>query len=143
MSLKEHLYFNRIDVDRVIDGDTIVVWIDVGYGAKLHKIIRLAEVDTPEMFGRNAVPAGRVARDYTVKWLQAAGTDRWSELLYFHSLYYNPTDKYGRTLGRIFLDIPNQPCLNYDLVEDGHSKAVTLARQLRSRKPLDPSKGFV
>ena len=37
------------DVDRIVDGDTLDVHIDLGYSVKLHKQrVRLIGIDTPE-----------------------------------------------------------------------------------------------
>lgn len=51
-------------VERVVDGDTYDCVIDLGFNI-YHKIrIRLKAVDTPEVFGPNASPEGKVASEF-------------------------------------------------------------------------------
>jgi len=46
----------RATIDRVVDGDTIDVTLDLGFDVKLHKQrCRLAGIDTPESRTRNLV----------------------------------------------------------------------------------------
>lgn len=40
--------FRVIAVARVVDGDTVDAYVDIGFRATLHQRIRLAIVDTPE-----------------------------------------------------------------------------------------------
>ena len=42
------MYTYKAKLDRVIDGDTIDVNIDLGFDISVHKRIRLAGIDTPE-----------------------------------------------------------------------------------------------
>ena len=50
---------------RVVDGDTVVVMINLGWDTYTQKILRLARVDTPELVGKMA-EAGKKAQDFTM-----------------------------------------------------------------------------
>ena len=47
------MYEYRVSIDRVVDGDTVDCWIDLGYNLKIHKRIRFAGVNAPETRTRN------------------------------------------------------------------------------------------
>lgn len=44
------MYEYKAQLDRVIDGDTLDVYIDVGFKILTHQRIRLDGIDTPEIF---------------------------------------------------------------------------------------------
>ncbi len=50
---------------------TLDVRISLGFGLAATLRFRLANIDTPEIFGRNATPAGAEAKAFTVSWLAA------------------------------------------------------------------------
>ena len=56
----------RAVVERIVDGDTLYVFIDPGFNQYPYHSIRLADVDAPEMFSGDAAERekGRKARDY-------------------------------------------------------------------------------
>lgn len=83
--------FTRCTLDRVIDGDSLVLLVDTGFRhfAKVH--VRLSGVDTPE---RTDPEGWRKAREYAENWLAEAGGIMFSCF---------GEDKYGgRWLGSIF-----------------------------------------
>ena len=41
-------------IERIVDGDTVDVWIDLGFDVRIHERVRLAGIDTPESRTRNA-----------------------------------------------------------------------------------------
>ena len=58
------MYEYKGKVVKVVDGDTYDVLVDLGF-AIFHKIrVRLKDVDTPEVFGRDATVEGRIASDF-------------------------------------------------------------------------------
>jgi micrococcal nuclease len=76
---------------RVVDGDTVVLDIDLGFHLKLEaRPVRLAKINAPELHE----PAGKIAADYVHDLLPAGK----QVTLESHSL-----DKYGRILGSIGL----------------------------------------
>lgn len=91
------MYVYPCKVLKVIDGDTIDIELDLGFNIKMKERVRLIGLDTPEVFGPNAEPAGKIASDFTEKWI----SDRqavWDSFSY-QSIKYNAKDKYGRSLG--------------------------------------------
>jgi len=58
------------EVERVIDGDTLQVRIDLGFSVWKSEKIRLRGVDTPEL----GTPAGRRAKEFVKKTLAGCGT---------------------------------------------------------------------
>lgn len=89
--MRTHVYTLPGVIDRVIDGDTVVVHVGILPGKELHgESVRVAGINAPEL--RNA--GGAAARDYLSE-LLPAGT----EVLVIASR----EDKYGRLLARIVL----------------------------------------
>lgn len=68
--MKNEWLFAYCTMDRVIDGDTLVLAIDTGFyhSAKVH--VRLLGVDTPE---RTNPEGWRHAREYVENWLAESG----------------------------------------------------------------------
>ena len=88
------MYEYRIKVVKVIDGDTVDVDIDLGFGVWMHKErVRLYGIDTPEIRGDER-PAGIVSRD------------RLRELILDKEVIIKTikdrTGKYGRYLAEIY-----------------------------------------
>ncbi len=75
-------------VERVIDGDTVEVDIDLGFGVRVRRFVRLASIETAELRGANRI-AGAAARaglrdlvDRSSWWvLRSCGTDRWGRVV--------------------------------------------------------------
>ena len=42
------MYEYNVRIDRVVDGDTVDCWIDLGYNLQIHKRIRFAGINAPE-----------------------------------------------------------------------------------------------
>ncbi len=108
------LYRYATRLVRVVDGDTIVLDIDLGFHVHNIQTVRLFGVNTPETRGVNARPEGIVARDFTAAWL----ADR--NDLVLHSRRYDDREKYGRVLGTIYRgDEPES--LNNALLRTGNA----------------------
>lgn len=84
-------YFAK--VVRVVDADTIVVMIDVGFDLLCTQHVRVYGINAPEV----STQEGRAARDY-VKKLLTAGT------VVKLVTYKDGTEKYGRFLSEIFFN---------------------------------------
>jgi len=56
-------------VERVIDGDTIRVTLSLGLRVFRSINLRIADIDTPEVFGARASEDGRIARDALTEYL--------------------------------------------------------------------------
>lgn len=89
-------YIFNCTLDRVIDGDTVDLNIDLGFDVWIKERIRFVEVDTPEIRTRDKVEKelGLQAKDYLEKLLKG-------QYLYYHSVDYD-RDKYGRSLGWLY-----------------------------------------
>ena len=48
------MYEYSTTVDRVVDGDTVDIWIDLGFDVRIFERVRLAGIDTPESRTRDA-----------------------------------------------------------------------------------------
>lgn len=92
------MYTYACKVVNVVDGDTIDILLDLGFEIKMRERVRLIDVDTPEVFGRNAVPEGTKATEFTKKWIDDRST---SGRFVYVSKRYNARDKYGRSLGTL------------------------------------------
>ena len=107
------MYTYKARLDRVIDGDTIDVNIDLGFDITVHKRIRLAGIDTPESR----------TRDLEEKKRGLASKARLIELLDKGDLVVESKEvgKYGRVLGVLHIHPEdNLPFnINNKLVEEG------------------------
>lgn len=115
------MYVYECKVLNVVDGDTIDVELDLGFNIKLKERVRLIGVDTPEVYGPKAEPAGAVATQFTKDWIEKRqkNNDKFS----YHSVKYNAKDKYGRSLGQLrWIGGYVTECLNIDIQEAGMTK---------------------
>ena len=64
----------RAALVRVVDGDSVVLLVDVGMGARVEEEIRLVGVSAPEHYQ----PGGLESRDFTAAWFgQLSKTRKW------------------------------------------------------------------
>ena len=107
------MYTYKAKLDRVIDGDTIDVNMDLGFDISVHKRIRLAGIDTPESR----------TRDLEEKKRGLASKARLIELLDKGDLVVESTDvgKYGRVLGNLTIYPEDSLPININetLIEEG------------------------
>ena len=114
------MYTYKIDVDRVIDGDTIDANIDLGFDIFTKKRIRFMGINTPESRTRDLEEKARglAAKDRLKAILEGANTIQ----LKSHGL-----GKYGRCLGELFIDmVDGQEKLTLEsvnelLIKEGHA----------------------
>lgn len=85
------MYTYRCTLDRVVDGDTVDLWIDLGFRLRTHQRIRMLGYDAPEVRGPTRA-AGLEA------------TEKLRSLLAGKSLRIRTekSEKYGRWLGVVF-----------------------------------------
>ena len=106
------MYEYNVTVDRVVDGDTVDLMVDLGFD--IWKAVRC------RMYGINA-PESRT-RDLAEKKLGLAAKARLIEILDEVTdlrLVSHGVGKYGRCLGEIFIE-DNPISVNHQLVEEGH-----------------------
>lgn len=87
--MAEPTYTYRCDLVRVIDGDTVVVDVDLGFRLTARLPIRLLGIDTPERHE----PGWSEAREFTQRWC-----DDHADL---SVVTQKSPEKYGRWLGTI------------------------------------------
>ncbi len=85
-------YTYKAVVDRVIDGDTLLLRIDLGFQVWKEQRVRLANIDTPAM----DEPGGKEAYRFVLKQLAKAD---------FVMVKTNKIDIYGRYVGHIFYSL--------------------------------------
>jgi len=112
--LSKSQYFYGITVDRVVDGDTLVVTFDLGFNLKMTDYVRLYDVDCPEIFHPHT-PEGDIAKKFTQDWV--AGGKKF----FLDSRVYDAREKYGRCLGDVYRD-DDPVTLNQALIASGNIK---------------------
>ena len=112
---QQKLFHYKATVDRVIDGDTIDVVLDLGFDISYRGRIRFEGINAPESRTRDAVEkqAGLAAKRYVEDWIN--GLEK--KVIIQTSL--DDRGKYGRILGRILND--EGECLNDEMVSLGHA----------------------
>lgn len=87
-------------LDKVVDGDTIDVTIDLGFDIRYSSRVRLAGIDTPESRTRDLEEKamGLEAKEYLKERLKK------SSKIVIKTEKLDSTGKYGRILGWLFLD---------------------------------------
>ena len=94
------MYEYRCKVTRVVDGDTVDVDIDLGFGVWLHKErVRIYGIDTPESRTRykEEKKYGLMAKDFVKQFVK--GTN-----IILRTQKYDAKGKFGRILGDIIVD---------------------------------------
>lgn len=110
------MYVYECKLVEVIDGDTVDVDIDLGFDVWMRRQrVRLAGINAPEIRTRDAAAKARG--------LEAKA--RLGELLRPGALVlacekYDPSEKYGRILGRILVG-PDRLDANAQLLAEGHA----------------------
>jgi micrococcal nuclease len=114
------VYEYKAKLDRVVDGDTIDLIIDVGFKMTTNQRIRLASIDTPETYRvkrtSREYKRGIKAKEYVEKRL----AENQNEL---KIRTYKNVGKYGRYIGVIWLE-DSDISLNDELVQKGHAEKI-------------------
>lgn len=115
------MYQYKAKVDRIVDGDTIDITIDLGFKITTHQRIRLAGINTPETYNvkkdSEEYKKGYAAKQFVEQRISANNFEIQVET-------GKDTGKYGRYIGTIKL-ADNETPLNDELVEKGFAvKAV-------------------
>ncbi len=106
-------FIRNATVVRVIDGDSIVVTVYLGFRLTIEMPVRLAHINAPEL----NQPGGTEAKQHLAKLLSDD-----IDLSYIPVTVktYKPYDKYGRWLAEVFVDERN---INQQMIADGHATA--------------------
>ena len=114
------MYIYKIKLDRVVDGDTIDAYIDLGFDISVKKRIRFMGINTPETRTKDLEEKARglAAKDRLKSILEGANTIQ----LNSHGI-----GKFGRCLGEVHVDVlDGKDCLtlvnvNKLLINEGHA----------------------
>lgn len=101
-------------IERVIDGDTIKVDIDLGFGIVTSQIVRLLDIDAAETRTLNLVEKeeGLKAKEWLQNELSKEG--EWI-------IETKKDDKYGRILGTLYL-VGEPVTVNEKILNDGFAE---------------------
>jgi len=104
----EPYVYKVVKVVRVYDGDTITVVLDLGFSTYTKKILRIANINAPEIRGEER-SAGLAARNRLRSILENAEN-------IFVTTYKDHTGKYGRYIADVYADDIN---VGQQLVKEG------------------------
>ena len=110
------MYEYRVEIVKVIDGDTVDVDIDLGFGVWLHKErVRLYGIDTPESrtSDKEEKVYGLMAKDFLIEWISAGNVT-------LKTKTYDAKGKFGRILGELWVFDTN---LNQKMIDEHHAVA--------------------
>ena len=102
------MYEYMVKIDRVVDGDTVDVLIDLGFDVNVFQRVQIAGIDTPEVrtLDLREKEFGKMASDRVMQLLPVGGKFK------VISKSYNSTGKYGRCMldfeledGRMITDV--------------------------------------
>ena len=105
------MYQYKASLNRIIDGDTIDVNIDLGFDVKIKQRVRLYGINTPEVRTKDLKEKekGIEATEYLKKILQRT---------FIIQTILNKRGKYGRVLGIIWVKEEN---INERMVNEGYA----------------------
>lgn len=108
-------------VERVVDGDTLDLEIDLGFKICTRMRVRLYGVDTPEIYGvkkeSEEYQKGMAASQFVRDWLAQHGP---RVVIKSHR---DEQGKYGRYIVSLY-SLDETSCLNEELVTNGHAEEV-------------------
>lgn len=112
-------YTYRAVLDRVIDGDTIDVWINLGFRSLVFKRLRLIDIDTDELRDPLTERKER-AQSAKARVEEILGN---ADRIYVQTVL-DATGKFGRVLAWVWYEVDGKEpvCLNYQLLNEGYQK---------------------
>jgi len=121
-SRKSCYNFRVTKINRVLDGDTIDVTIDLGFDLYKKERVRIAGVDTPEKRTRNAEE--KVLGIDATNWLKdkLSGAISGDDDLIIRTELIGGVGKYGRLLGWCYVG-DAEISLNEQMIEEGYAHA--------------------
>jgi endonuclease YncB( thermonuclease family) len=119
-SRKSCYNFRVVKIDKVVDGDTIDVTIDLGFDLYKKERVRIAGVDTPEKRTRD-LEEKALGLDATY-WMkkQLEDTIAGDEELIIRTELKGGTGKYGRLLGWLYVG-DSTLSLNEQMITEGYA----------------------
>ena len=121
-SRKSCYNFRVIEINRVVDGDTIDVTIDLGFDLFKKERVRIAGVDTPEKRTRD-LEEKELGIDATY-WMEKHLSDAIAgeEDLIIRTELVGGMGKYGRLLGWLYIG-DQETSLNEQMIDEGYAWA--------------------
>ena len=122
-SRKSCYNFRVTSIDRVLDGDTIDVTIDLGFDLYKKERVRVAGVDTPEKRTRNLEE--KELGIHATNWLKEKldGAISGDDDLVIRTELVGGVGKYGRLLGWLYIGGDAASSLNEQMIEEGYAWA--------------------
>ena len=111
------MYRYKVNVVKVVDGDTVDVDIDLGFGMSYKKQrVRMVGIDTPESRTRDLVEKkfGKASKKHLKGILEAGDIE----------LVSHDKGKFGRILGDLFIG-SNETSVNQQMIDEHHAVAYT------------------
>lgn len=109
------MYKYKAKIDRVVDGDTFDIVVDLGFKIFTHQRIRLQGINTPETYNvkreSEEYKKGLAAKNFAIQRLESNNYDALIQT-------EKATGKYGRYIATVWL-ADNETSLNDELVEKG------------------------
>ena len=114
--MNDDQFVRRATVDRVVDGDTVDLIIDLGFDVLIRERVRLAGIDAPESRTRDLTEKARglAATTFVEEWVDATARS-----VVLRSTAFG-RGKFGRVLGEIF-DASGAESLNALMIAEGHA----------------------
>lgn len=106
-STKRTFIYNVVEAERVVDGDSCILLLDLGFNIFYKVDVRLEGLDTPE----KNTPEGKIVKAKVEEWLKGKTLILISKEL----------DKFGRVLGEI--KTVDNVSLNKWLIDNGFARA--------------------
>ena len=121
-SRKSCYNFRVVSIDRVLDGDTIDVTIDLGFDLFKKERVRIAGVDTPEKRTRNLEE--KELGIHATNWLKDKldGAINGDDDLVIRTELDGGVGKYGRLLGWCYIG-DSELSLNEQMITEGYAHA--------------------
>ena len=122
-SRKSCYNFRVTSIDKVLDGDTIDVTIDLGFDLYKKERVRVAGVDTPEKRTRNLEE--KELGIHATNWLKEKldGAISGDDDLVIRTELVGGVGKYGRLLGWLYVGGDASSSLNEQMIEEGYAWA--------------------
>ena len=119
-SRKSCYNFRVVEINRVVDGDTIDVTIDLGFDLSKKERVRVAGVDTPEKRTRDLEE--KALRIDATNWLKEKleGAIDGEDDLVIRTELVGGMGKYGRLLGWLYIG-DSTVSLNEQMIDEGYA----------------------
>ena len=119
-SRKSCYNFRVTEINRVVDGDTIEVTIDLGFDIYKHERVRIAGIDTPEKRTRD-LEEKKLGIDAT-NWMKGTLEDtiNGEHELTIRTELKGGVGKYGRLLGWLYVG-DQEKSLNEQMIDEGYA----------------------